>query len=40
MNFFTLQVIKYRSLRRNIKYYLRLVLLLLELIKRLVDLLS
>ncbi len=30
--------VTFRNLRKNLKYYLRLVLLLLEIIKRLVDL--
>lgn len=31
---------KYRNLRKNLKYYLRLVLILLEIIRRIVDLIS
>lgn len=34
------QQVKYRNLRKNLKYYLRLVIVLLEIIKRIVDLIS
>lgn len=34
----TYRYVKFRNLRRNLKYYLRLVLILLEIIRRIVDL--
>lgn len=38
MTNFNTQYVKYRNFKRNLKYYLRLVLLLIEIIRRIVDL--
>ncbi len=40
MTDFTSTYVKYRNLRKNLKYYLRLVLILLEILRRIVDLIS
>ena len=40
MTDFHTHYMKYRNLRKNLKHYLRLVLVLLEIIKRIVDLIS
>lgn len=40
MTNFTPNYVKYRNFKRNLKYYLRLVLFLLEIVKRLVDLIG